>query len=152
MAKDPQEKKSRLEFTVKFIETVKPSDKEQRFTDAKTPGLTLAVKSATDRKKDGSKLWRFRYLLNGTAKMISLGEYPTVSLKEARDRAHEIRKRLDTGVPESKAWTRSSRSALFVPPLHGVGRTPPRVAALWRPGAAAAPPFQPGKAFFLRPQ
>ena len=113
MAKDPQEKKSRLEFTVKFIETVKPSDKEQRFTDAKTPGLTLAVKSATDRKKDGSKLWRFRYLLNGTAKMISLGEYPTVSLKEARDRAHEIRKRLDNGIDPSQERKIEKQTAAF---------------------------------------
>lgn len=62
MAKEPQEKKSRLEFTVKFVESVKATDKEQRFTDAKTPGLTLAVKPVTARKKDGSKLWRFRYL------------------------------------------------------------------------------------------
>lgn len=80
MAKDPKEKKNRLEFTVKFVESVKATDKEQHFTDAKTPGLTLAVKPAAESKKDGSKLWRFRYLLNGAAKMISLGEYPTVSL------------------------------------------------------------------------
>ena len=39
MRKEPSEKKSRLEFTAKFVETVKATDKEQRFTDAKTPGL-----------------------------------------------------------------------------------------------------------------
>lgn len=84
MASEPKEKKSRLELTVKFIEGLKPAEKEQRFTDAKTPGLTLAVKPASDRKKDGSRLWRFRYLLNGTAKMISLGDYPTVSLERSQ--------------------------------------------------------------------
>ena len=67
MAKEASKKKSRLEFTAKFVETVKATGKEQRFTDAKTPGLTLAVKPISERKKDGSKSWRFRYLLNGTA-------------------------------------------------------------------------------------
>lgn len=113
MAKEPQEKKSRLEFTVKFVESVKATDKEQRFTDAKTPGLTLAVKPITERKKDGSKLWRFRYLLNGAAKMISLGEYPTVSLKEARERAHEARKALDNGVDPSQERKIEKQTAAF---------------------------------------
>ena len=91
----------RLEFTVKFIEGLKPSGKEVRYTDAKTPGLTLAVKPATGRKKDGSKLWRFRYMLNGKAQMLSLGSFPTVSLKNARDKAHEIRKQIDGGADPS---------------------------------------------------
>ena len=113
MTKEPKEKKSRLEFTVKFIEGLKPASKEQRFTDAKTPGLTLAVKPATERKKDGSKLWRFRYLLNGTPKMISLGEYPTVSLKEARERAHEVRKAVDNGVDPSQERKIEKQTAAF---------------------------------------
>ena len=53
MTTERTDKKSRLEFTVKFIEGVKATDKEQRFTDAKTPGLTLAVKPASARKKGG---------------------------------------------------------------------------------------------------
>ena len=113
MVKELQEKKSRLEFTGKFVESVKATDKEQRFTDAKTPGLTLAVKPVTERKKDGSKLWRFRYLLNGAAKMISLGEYPTVSLKEARERAHEARKALDNGVDPSQERKIEKQTAAF---------------------------------------
>ena len=48
----------RLEFTVKFIEGLKPSGKEIRYTDAKTPGLTLAVKPATERKKGFIRLKR----------------------------------------------------------------------------------------------
>ena len=113
MAKEAQDKKSRLEFTVKFVENVKATDKEQRFTDAQTPGLTLAVKPVTARKKDGSKLWRFRYLLGGAAKMISLGEYPIVTLKEARERAHEIRKTLDNGVDPSQERKIEKQTAAF---------------------------------------
>ena len=92
----------RLEFTVKFIEGIKPTDKEVRYTDAKTPGLTLAVKPATERKKEGSKLWRFRYMLNGKAQMLSLGAFPAVSLKDAREKAHEIRKQIDGGANPSE--------------------------------------------------
>jgi integrase len=113
MTKEPSEKKSRLEFTVKFIEAVKATDKEQRFTDAKTPGLTLAVKPISERKTDGSKLWRFRYLHNGTPKMISLGEYPVISLKEARGRVHEIRKSLDNGVDPSQERKIEKQTAAF---------------------------------------
>lgn len=113
MTKAAEEKKSRLEFTVKFVENVKATDKEQRFTDAKTPGLTLAVKPAGLRKKDGSKLWRFRYLFNGAAKMLSLGDYPTISLKEARDKAHEVRKLVAEGIDPSQERKIEKQTAAF---------------------------------------
>ena len=71
------------------------------------------MKSVTARKKEGSKLWRFRYLMNGTAKMISLGEYLTVFLKEARDRAHEVRKSLDGGVDPSQERKIEKQTAAF---------------------------------------
>jgi hypothetical protein len=44
MAKEAQDKKSRLEFTVKFVENVKATDKEQRFTDAQTPVFPCLTK------------------------------------------------------------------------------------------------------------
>jgi len=40
----------------------------------------------------GSKLWRLKYRIDGREKLISLGQYPLVSLKEARERALEARK------------------------------------------------------------
>lgn len=78
-----------------------------------TPGLPLALKPAMERKKDDSKLLRFCYLLNGTLKMIFLGAPPTVSLKEARERAHEIRKALDNGVAPSQERKIEKQSAAF---------------------------------------
>ncbi len=101
MSSAKQELSKRFEFTVRFLETVKVTDKEERYTDAKTPGLTLAVKPSK-RKKEGSKLWRFRYMVDGKAQMISLGAYPTVSLKDARDKAHDVRKMLDKGLDPSE--------------------------------------------------
>ncbi|CAK7014799.1 MAG: hypothetical protein DELT_02213 [Desulfovibrio sp.] len=92
------EKITRLELTAKFLDSLKATDKEQRYTDAKTPGLTIAVKPASANKAEGSKLWRLRYTVNGVAKMISLGQYPLVGLREARDKAFLIRKDLENGI------------------------------------------------------
>ena len=54
---------------------MRPADKEIRYTDVKVPGLTLCVKPATKHKPTGSKMWRLRYVHNGKANMIALGEY-----------------------------------------------------------------------------
>ena len=34
----------------------------------------------------GSKVWRYRYRLQGKSKTLTLGTYPDLSLKEARDK------------------------------------------------------------------
>lgn len=46
----------------------------------------------------GDKWWRFKYRFGGKEKRLSLGVYPDVSLKEARDRREECRKLLDHGI------------------------------------------------------
>jgi len=99
---DDTGKKKRLEFTAKFVESVKPTEKEERYTDVKTPGLTLAVYPASPWKPNGSKKWRYRYMFAGKAKMLSLGDYPTFSLKEARDKAFAARKLVDEGIDPSQ--------------------------------------------------
>ncbi|WP_092274712.1 tyrosine-type recombinase/integrase [Pseudomonas prosekii] len=58
------------------IRTAKPKDKLYRLTDAN--GLCLEVTTT------GSKLWRYRYRFNGSAKMLALGAYPAVTLLKAR--------------------------------------------------------------------
>lgn len=55
-------------------------------------GLTLLV------QPDGGKFWRFRYRHAGKEQMLSLGEWPDVSLAEARQLRDEARARLRTGV------------------------------------------------------
>ena len=44
------------------------------------------------------KYWHYRYRWEGKGKELSLGTYPTVSLKEARERHEEARTLLDRGV------------------------------------------------------
>jgi integrase len=54
-------------------------------------GLFLHVKGP------GRCLWRLKYRFGGKEKLLALGAYPTISLKEARERADEARKALSAG-------------------------------------------------------
>ena len=45
----------------------------------------------------GSKLWRFKFRFGGVEKLISLGAYPEVSLKQARDKRDAARRALAAG-------------------------------------------------------
>src|SRR6185312_11385871 len=46
---------------------------------------------------NGSRWWRFKYRVSGKEKLLSLGVYPEVTLKEARDRRDEARRELAAG-------------------------------------------------------
>lgn len=71
------------------IRTAKPKDKLYRLTDAN--GLCLEVTPT------GSKLWRYRYRFNGSAKMLALGAYPAVTLLKARQLRDAARQLLIEG-------------------------------------------------------
>ena len=55
-------------------------------------GLFLLVKST------GSKIWRFKYRVDGKEKLLTIGPYPDVSLKEARDCVFASRRKLRDGI------------------------------------------------------
>ena len=68
------------------IKNAKPRDKSYRLYDEK--GLYLEVTPA------GGKLWRLKYRFGGKEKRLSIGPYPEVGLKaarEARDSARSLR-------------------------------------------------------------
>jgi hypothetical protein len=46
---------------------------------------------------NGSRWWRFKYRVSGKEKLLSLGVYPEVSLKLARERRDESRRQLANG-------------------------------------------------------
>ncbi|WP_028223032.1 tyrosine-type recombinase/integrase [Paraburkholderia oxyphila] len=71
------------------IRTAKPGAKPIKLFDG--GGLYLLL---TPR---GSRLWRMKYRVAGKEKLLALGAYPTVSLKDARDRCDEARKKLAAG-------------------------------------------------------
>src|SRR3990170_1508503 len=72
----------------------KSTDKPYKLGDA--GGLYLEVATA------GGKWWRLKYRYDGKEKRLSLGVYPDVSLKDARQRRDEARKRLADGIDPSE--------------------------------------------------
>jgi hypothetical protein len=66
------------------VENAKPQDKPVRLFDGR--GLYLEVAT------NGSRYWRFKYRFAGKEKRLSLGVYPEVGIKEARDRREDARK------------------------------------------------------------
>jgi integrase len=73
-----------MELTDARIRAAKPQQKAFKLRDGR--GLVLLI------KPNGSRLWRLRYEFDGVEKGLSLGIYPEVSLKMARERRDEARK------------------------------------------------------------
>lgn len=71
------------------IRKAKPGDKPIKIADG--GGLTLVIAPT------GSKLWRFRYRFEGREKQLAIGEYPDISLAEARDARHAAKLLLKEG-------------------------------------------------------
>lgn len=74
----------------KAVAAKQPQAKQCAFADG--DGLVLIV------KPNGTKLWWLRYRYEGKAKTLSLGVYPAVSLKTAREWSMEARKLLAAGI------------------------------------------------------
>lgn len=82
------------------------SAKEKQYTLYDREGLFLLVLS------NGSKLWRWKYRVHGREKRISLGTYPKVSLKAARDKRDELQADLKKGVDPAAAKKNEKAEAL----------------------------------------
>ena len=75
------------------IRKAKTDKKQSKLHDEK--GLYLLCKPT------GSKGWRFKYRLYGKEKLLSLGVYPDVSLKEAREKRDAARRQIAQGIDPS---------------------------------------------------
>ena len=73
-----------MPLTDTAVRNAKPGEKPVKMFDER--GLFLIVTPA------GGKWWRLRYKFDGKEKLLSLGTYPDISLKDARDRRDEARK------------------------------------------------------------
>jgi hypothetical protein len=82
-----------MELTDVRIRAAKPQQKPFKLRDGR--GLVLLI------KPNGSRLWRLRYEFDGVEKGISLGAYPEVSLKMARERRDKARKLIANGIDPS---------------------------------------------------
>jgi integrase len=77
--------------------SLKRLNKVGRHTDDQTKGLHLWVKPNLQR------YWIFRYTINGKREGISLGAYPEIGLKQARQRALEARLKVSQGTCPAQA-------------------------------------------------
>jgi integrase len=73
----------------------KPREKPYKLADEK--GLFLLVHS------NGSKYFRMKYRIGGKEKLLALGVYPQISLKEARNKRDEAREQIARGIDPNEA-------------------------------------------------
>jgi integrase len=91
-----------MPITNAAILNAKPGMKPVRIFDER--GLYLEVSPA------GGKWWRLKYRLGGKEKRLSLGVYPDISLKVARERREKMRNLVANGVDPSQN-RRATKSA-----------------------------------------
>ena len=94
------------------VRTVKSRVKAFKLSDER--GLFLLVTPA------GGRLWRLKYRVQGREKLISLGAYPDVTLKRAREKRDAARKLLADGVDPSVQ--RQAERAALAQSFEGVGK------------------------------
>jgi integrase len=105
-----------MPLTDTAIRNAKPGDKPKKLFDG--GGLYLEV------APNGGKWWRLKYRFEGKEKRLSLGVYPTVSLKAARQRRDEARQRLSNGIDPSvhRKAAKASRLEAAVNSLETIAR------------------------------
>jgi integrase len=93
-----------MALTNTAIRNAKPAQKPIKLTDER--GLYLLL------KPNGSRWWRFDYRYGGKRKTLSMGVYPDVSLKDARNRRDEARKLLafDADPGENRKAVKAAKS------------------------------------------
>ena len=79
-------------LSVRLVENIKPAESRQRVPDAVVQGLSLVVQPS------GKKLFQYRYRFGKKDRSVNLGTVPAMSLKEARDKAVDLRRMLDDDI------------------------------------------------------
>ena len=90
-----------MPLTDTAIRGIKPADKARKFFDGN--GLFLYVAPS------GTKSWRVKYRFQGREKLLTLGTYPQLSLKEAREASNDAKKLLRRGIDPSVQKKAASR-------------------------------------------
>jgi len=83
-----------MPLTETAIRKTKPDIKPRKMFDER--GLFLLINTK------GGKWWRFKYRFEGKEKLLSLGTYPDVGLKEARELRENARKQVAAGIDPSE--------------------------------------------------
>ena len=96
-----------MPLTDTTIRNAKPKEKPFRLFDGN--GLYLEI------SPKGGKWWRFKYRFNGKEKRLSLGVYPEIGLKDARESCRAARKLLGNEVDpsENRKATKAAKTQLL---------------------------------------
>jgi len=92
-------------LTENEVKKAKPTDKPYKIADG--GGMYLLVKPT------GGKYWHLAYRFNNKQKLLALGVYPDVSLKEARIKREAARKLLQKGTDPSEAKKEEKRLSIL---------------------------------------
>jgi integrase len=84
-----------MKLTDTAIRNAKPAEKAYKMFDG--IGMFLYV------EKNGTKCWRLKYRFGGREKLLSLGVYPHISLKEARQKRDVAKNQLANNIDPSEA-------------------------------------------------
>ncbi|MDE2369378.1 MAG: tyrosine-type recombinase/integrase [Burkholderiales bacterium] len=89
--------KRHVNYTLKpaAIDNAKPREKAYALTDG--GGLYIDILPG------GSKVWRFKYHRDGRREKVTIGQYPSISIKDARDRHEALREQLHKGDSPARA-------------------------------------------------
>jgi len=93
-----------MKLTDTFIRRVSGNGKVQKHSDG--GGLYLYVTPT------GKKSWRMGYRFAGKQKLLTIGPYPTVGLREARDKREEAKKLLLANIDPSSAKQEAKAAAV----------------------------------------
>lgn len=110
-------------LTFAKIKAAKPKEKSYKLSDGK--GLYLQI------NPNGGKWWRWRYKFAGKEKMLSLGIFPEVSLRETREDRDEKRKLLRAGKDPSDIRKAERLAAAGIDPECDQENTFEAVALYW---------------------
>lgn len=77
------------------IDNAKPKEKPYSLTDG--GGLLIEILTS------GSKVWRYKYHLDGKREKVTIGSYPEIGIKAARDKHEELRAMVELGQSPAKA-------------------------------------------------
>lgn len=105
-------------LTALQVEHTKPGSKPVRLYDGR--GLYLEISPT------GGRRWRFRYFVARRERRMSLGPYPELSLKEAREKREELRKQVAAGTDPGEI-----RQLTKLALVNGSGNTFEAIAREW---------------------
>lgn len=82
-----------MALTDKQLKSLQADGRRRKYSDAGgVPGLYIEVSPT------GRKWWRLKFRMDGKERLLALGVYPDVSLKDARQRALAARQIIAAGI------------------------------------------------------